>query len=116
MFEHRHAPLISGKAFARRMVCWVLLTLLLILVSLLVGVAGYHYLEGLPWLDSLENAAMILGGMGPVSPLLQPEAKWFASIYAIYCGIFLVCCGGVLLVPIFHRVLHHFHMESSNEK
>jgi hypothetical protein len=37
--------------------------------SLAIGVLGYHIFEGLPWIDALLNAAMLLGGMGPVNEL-----------------------------------------------
>jgi hypothetical protein len=63
------------------------------------------------WIDALVNASMLLGGMGPVDALHTDGGKIFASFYAIYCGIFLIVCGGVLLVPVFHRVLHKFHGE-----
>ena len=81
------------------------------LISLLIGVFGYRFTEGMNWLDALLNASMILGGMGPINTLHQPEAKAFASFYAIYCGFFLLICGGLLLAPVFHRILHHFHAE-----
>ena len=115
MFEHRSAPIISKQAFASRMLWWGLLSLALILLSLLVGVCGYHYTENLPWLDALLNASMILGGMGEISTLNTDAGKWFASIYAIYCGLFLVMCGGLFLVPVFHRVLHHFHADKEED-
>jgi hypothetical protein len=73
--------------------------------------AGYHYLEGMAWVEAFLNAAMLLGGMGPVDPLHTEAGKIFAGVYAIYCGMLLVVCGGMLLVPVFHRVLHRFHGE-----
>lgn len=111
MFEHRSAPVISKFNFTKRIIHWLLVTLALLTVSLAVGVWGYRYFEGMPWLDALLNAAMILGGMGEVSPLNTDGGKIFASLYAIYCGLLLVVCGGFLLVPVFHRVLHLFHAE-----
>lgn len=114
MFEHRTAPIISKTAFASRMLCWGFLSVVLIMVSLLVGICGYHYIENMPWLDALLNASMILGGMGEIDPLRTDAGQWFASIYAIYCGLFLLMCGGLFLVPIFHRVLHHFHADADD--
>ena len=111
MFEHKNTPVISKSAFRQRMARWVLLTLALLAASLAVGVVGYHYLAGLPWIDALLNAAMILGGMGEIDALHSTAGKLFAAAYAIYCGMFLVICGGLLLVPVFHRVLHHFHAD-----
>jgi hypothetical protein len=111
LFEHRSKAVISGGAFAGRMAKWGILTSTLLAVSLLAGMAGYHYLENMPWVDALLNAAMILGGMGEIDMLHTTAGKIFAAFYAIYCGIFLVVCGGLLLVPIFHRVLHRFHAD-----
>jgi hypothetical protein len=82
-----------------------------VLVSLAVGVCGYHYLDSLPWVDSLLNASMILGGMGPVDPLKTTAGKIFASAYALYSGLALIAVVGLLLAPIIHRVMHVFHME-----
>jgi len=111
MFERSKKPVISSKAFAQRMMHWGIITLFLIALSLSIGVVGYHYFEGLTWLDSLLNASMILGGMGPVDTLNTEGGKLFASFYALYCGLFFIICGGLLLAPVFHRVLHHFHSD-----
>jgi hypothetical protein len=115
MLEHVRDPLLSRAAFAGRVLRWFLFTVLLIALSLAGGVCGYHYLEGLSRLDSLLNAAMILGGMGPVDALHTPAGKLFAAGYAIYCGLFLLICGGLLLVPVFHRVLHRLHAEDDDD-
>ena len=71
---------------------------------------GYHFLEQLTWLDSLLNASMILGGMGPVDKIETAAGKVFASIYAIYSGVILLASVGILITPIFHRFLHRFHL------
>lgn len=111
MFEHHSKKPISRKAFAKRLFGWFSFTCLLITVSLLVGMCGYHYYEDLPWIDSLLNAAMILGGMGEVDPLHTTGGKLFASFYALYSGLFLIVCGGLFLAPVFHRILHRFHSD-----
>ena len=85
-----------------------------ILVSLAVGVCGYHYLDGLPWIDSLLNASMILGGMGPVDTLKTTAGKIFASLYALYSGLALIAVVGIMLTPIIHRFLHKFHIADKN--
>lgn len=77
--------------------------------SLLMGVMGYHLTEGMGWLDSLLNASMILGGMGPVDTLHTSSGKLFASFYALYSGLFIIALMGILLSPVVHRVLHIFH-------
>jgi hypothetical protein len=83
----------------------------IILFSLGIGVLGYHLTEGLPWLDALLNASMILGGMGPVDPIRTDAGKWFASFYALFSGMVLLVAAGVLIAPVFHRFLHRFHLE-----
>ncbi len=110
-FEHRSEQLASQSVFARRMLRYGLVTAGIILLSLLIGVLGYHYLESLSWIDSLLNASMILGGMGPVDTVKTDAGKLFASFYALYSGIVLLASVGVLATPVFHRLLHRFHLE-----
>jgi len=79
-------------------------------------VIGYHVTGGFGWLDSLYNASMILGGMGPVIADIKdtPSAlKWFASFYALYSGLALLTSAGVLMAPIVHRILHSFHIDEA---
>jgi hypothetical protein len=110
MYEHHKQPLASKKVFAQRLTRNGLIGLALLAFSLGGGMVGYHYLENLPWIDSLLNASMILGGMGPVTPLQTNAGKIFASFYAIYSGVILLASVGILIAPIFHRFLHHFHL------
>ncbi len=81
-----------------------------LLISLGIGMLGYHTLEGFSWIDALLNASMLLGGMGPVTPLQTDAGKIFASFYALYSGVILLASVGVLVAPILHRFLHHFHL------
>jgi hypothetical protein len=110
-FEHSHQPLASTSEFLKRSMRFGLLAAGIILVSLGIGILGYHYLEGLSWIDSLLNASMILGGMGPVAPLQTVAGKLFASFYALFSGMVFLVAVGVLIAPIFHRFLHRFHLE-----
>jgi hypothetical protein len=111
MYERRREPLLPRRAFYRRVAIHVGSALLIVVASLLVGVLGYHYLVGLGWVDSVLNAAMILGGMGPVDPIKGDAGKVFAALYALYSGLVVLVVAGVIFAPIFHRFLHHFHME-----
>jgi hypothetical protein len=115
MFEHHHEPLLPRTTFLIRLAKYAAVALGILLFSLLVGVLGYHTFEGLPWIDALVNAAMILGGMGPVNELHTTAGKLFASCYALYSGIIFLVVAGVLMVPIFHRFLHYFHLEMEAE-
>ena len=115
MYERRNHQLISRGQFARRIARHVLLGSTLIAMALLVGMLGYHFLANLTWLDSFLNASMILGGMGPVDPLPTDGAKLFAGYYALFSGVFFLVCVGVFVAPIFHRILHHFHLDPEEQ-
>lgn len=111
MFEHRGHPLLPRREFIRRLSRYIALSTGIISISLAIGILGYHYLEGLSWIDALVNAAMLLGGMGPVNPLHTTAGKIFASFYALFSGMILLVAVGVLIAPIFHRFLHRFHLD-----
>ena len=111
MFERRHQPLAEFTTFAHRMLRYTTLAAGIILFSLAIGILGYHFFEGLPWIDALLNASMILGGMGPVAPLHTVAGKLFASFYSLFSGMVFLVAVGVLIAPVFHRFLHHFHLE-----
>jgi hypothetical protein len=111
-FEAKHHSVLPRKEFAKRMMRSFGLAMAMIAVSLLAGVCGYHFLEDLPWLDAFLNAAMILGGMGPVDAVKTPGGKFFAGFYALYSGLVVIATAGVLLLPILHRLLHKFHAET----
>lgn len=110
MYEHHRQPLASRRTFLRRLALNATIGGAILVFSLGIGVLGYHFLEGLSWIDALLNASMILGGMGPVNPLRTEAGKIFASFYALYSGVILLASVGVLAAPIFHRFLHHFHL------
>lgn len=117
MYESRHAPLATRTEFRRRVVRHFGVGMLLIGGSLAIGILGYHYLEGMPWIDAYLNAAMLLGGMGPVAPeLTHGAAKLFAGIYALYSGIVVIAAAGIILAPMFHRFLHRFHLEEEERR
>jgi hypothetical protein len=115
MFEHHTQPMATQAEFARRMLRFGLFAVGIILFSLCIGIFGYHYLESLSWIDSLLNASMILGGMGPVDTLKTNAGKVFASFYALYSGIVLLASVGVLAAPAFHRFMHRFHLEFEDD-
>ena len=115
-FERRHEPLLPAAAFAGRLFRSALLASAVLLVSLLIGVVGYRTLAGFDWLDSLFNASMILGGMGPADPIKTTSGKLFASAYAIFCGIVLIMAVGLFLAPLVHRMMHRFHLPLDDDK
>ena len=109
MFEHKGQKLLSKRHFFHRLMGSASVAFTVMAVSLAIGVLGYHGFEGLSWDDSLLNASMILGGMGPVDPVKTMGGKLFASFYALYSGLLLIALMGLLLAPFFHRILHSFH-------
>ncbi len=111
MFEHRREPLLPRRAFVLRVVRFGSAALALILGALGIGILGYHLLEGLGWVDALLNAAMILGGMGPVNELHTAAGKVFAACYALFSGVVFLVAVGVFLAPIVHRFFHRFHLD-----
>ncbi len=111
MFEHHKQPLLSPREFLLRQLIYLLVALFIIAGSLFLGMLGYHLLEKLSWIDALVNAAMILGGMGPVNELHTYGGKLFASFYALYSGIIFLVVVAVIFAPIYHRFLHRFHLE-----
>jgi len=111
MYESRHQPLLSRRAFLTRLVRSALLGLLIIAISLFAGMLGYRVFERLDWLDAFLNAAMLLGGMGPVEQPQSAGGKLFAGIYALYCGLIVILVAGVMFAPVVHRFLHKFHLD-----
>lgn len=115
MFEHHKRPLLSRNAFYLRLFRSILWSGMIIFFSLLLGIVGYHFTENLGWLDSLLNASMILGGMGPVDVLKTSEGKLFASFYALFSGLVLLTTMSVVLAPVLHRFLHKFHLDEKEK-
>jgi hypothetical protein len=116
LFERHNEKLLPRRKFLMRLLKYGSIAVVLILLSLVIGMAGYHLFEGLSWVDAFLNAAMLMGGMGPVNALLTDAGKIFAGVYALYCGMILLIAVGILAVPIVHRFLHHFHLESEKKQ
>ncbi|RZU02461.1 hypothetical protein [Rivibacter subsaxonicus] len=112
MYESKKQPPLSHAGFARRLLVHVLLAAGLVLVSLGIGMLGYMHFEQLSLIDAFLNAAMLLGGMGPVNALTTPGGKLFAGLYALYAGLVFVAATALVFTPIAHRVLHQYHWDS----
>jgi len=111
MFEHHTEKLLPRRIFYRRIFRNALLGGGVLVISLGLGMTGYHVLEKQPWIDAFLNAAMILSGMGPVATLQTDAGKLFAGSYALFSGIALIMILGIIFAPIVHRFLHKFHLE-----
>ncbi len=115
MFEHSSQPMLSRRDFVKRQLLFAALAITVLLLSLAIGIVGYHITEGLNWTDSLLNASMILGGMGPVNDLKTEVGKIFASFYALFSGIVFLLVMGIFLAPALHRLLHRLHFPIDEE-
>ena len=114
-FERRGQPVASRRKFLIRMAIAIGLWIVLTIVGLTIGIAGYGEFEGMSFVDSYVNAAMILSGMGPLGELKTTAGKIFAGSYAILSGLIIVIATGFVLAPIFHRILHRFHVETTKD-
>ncbi len=115
-FEKRYHKVASRHVFATRMARAIGLWLAITAFGLIVGIAGYAGFEGMSLTDAFLNAAMILSGMGPAAELETQSGKLFAGFYAIFSGLVIVIATGFVLAPIFHRVLHKFHVETREDQ
>ncbi len=114
-YEHFTDPLAPLAKFLKRLARSAVIALILVGGSLGIGVLGYHRFVGLDWIDSLLEASMILGGMGPINPITTTSGKLFASFYALYSGIAFLTTAAVLVAPVLHRFLHRLHMDLEQE-
>ena len=115
-FERKYDKILPRKRFARRILLFSLLAIMLELVTILVGSIGFHVIEGMNWLDSSLNAAMIISGNGPPYEAQSQAGKIFQIIYSVFGVVMFVMVISAILVPVFHRVLHSFHFDPESNK
>jgi hypothetical protein len=116
MFERRKDKVLPRHLFLRRMTYNFLIGAGIIVISLLIGIWGYHYFEGLPYVDAYADAAMILSGMGPLHDLKTDAGKIFAGTYALFSGIIFLVVIAIIFAPIFHRFFHKFHIQDREKE
>jgi uncharacterized protein involved in cysteine biosynthesis len=116
MTSQKNKNILSKRDFAKRMFRYFIFATILILLSLGIGVVGYHITAGLGWIDSLLNASMILTGMGPVDRLTNDTAKVFASFYSLFSGVAFLSTVAIFFSPIAHRLLHLLHVENTEDE
>jgi hypothetical protein len=115
MYESRHQALAHPQVFRRRVARHALVTLAVLAFSLGLGIAGYMAFEGLSCIDAFVDAAMLLGGMGPVHTPVTFAGKLFAGAYALFAGLVFIACATLAVSPFAHRLLHRFHW-NENER
>ena len=116
MYEQRTLPPLTRRAFNLRMLRHFMLAVAFVGISLGVGMLGYRYFERdqvATWHDAFLDAAMLLGGMGPVHIPKTECGKIFAGLFALYAGLVFLIAAGLLFAPVFHRLLHRFHWEQA---
>lgn len=112
LYESHHQPLLSRARFARRLAAHVGWAFGLLAGSLAAGMTGYVWFERLSWIDAFLNAAMLLGGMGPVNPPQTTPGKVFAGLYALYAGLVFIVTAALIFTPLLHRLMHRFHLSA----
>ena len=112
MYESRIQHPLPVSRFARRIATHLAATAMLLCLSLGIGMLGYVRYEHLPLIDAFLNAAMLLGGMGPVNVPVTAAGKLFAGLFALYAGLVFIVSTALIFTPIVHRVLHKFHWDS----
>jgi hypothetical protein len=116
IYESRHHPPITMRRFLRRMATHSAVAALVVVFSLGIGMTGYMRLEHMDWREAFLNSAMLLGGMGPVDTPKTESGKLFAGCYALYCGLVVLFVIGILMAPVVHRFLHHFHWADESSR
>jgi hypothetical protein len=115
-YEHITQPVARFPDYLRRQLRSIGIGLVFICIALYAGMLGYHFLVGLSWIDSYQNAAMILSGMGPMAAPATSAGKIFAGSYALFSGIAVLAIAGVIAAPLVHRFLHRMHADSSDRQ
>lgn len=117
IYEPGHVPPISLADFAVRLLSHACIAMSLVIFSLMLGMLGYRHFEGMNWIDSFFNVSMLLGGMGPVKTTgMSDGGKIFSGIYALYSGLLFIALMSLMMAPVVHRVLHHFHWSSGRDR
>lgn len=114
-YERKHERLVPFRHFLGRLATSLLLAGGIVGIALAIGIVGYHVVAHLSWVDAILNAAMILTGMGPVAVMNTTSSKLFASAYALFSGVVFLTAMGITLAPVFHRILHKFHLAEEDE-
>ncbi len=117
IYEPRHVPPIPLVGFAVRLLAHACIAIGLVIFSLILGMFGYRHFEEMAWVDSFFNASMLLGGMGPVKTSdMSYGGKIFAGLYALYSGLLFIALMSLMMAPVVHRVLHHFHWSNEADR
>lgn len=113
-FERKRDRLAPPSVYLARLARNVVIALAITSIALVAGIVGFIWCAGLTPLDAFLNAAMLLSGMGPTEDYPGFAGKLFGGIYALFSGFFMLVIVGLLLTPVFHRMLHQFHLDEDD--
>ena len=116
MYEHHTEALLPRELFLRRVARHATIGATILLVVLGIGIGGYMGFAHFKLIDAFLNAAMLLGGMGPVGDLPNDGAKFFAGCYALFAGLIFIGVVSVMLAPVAHRLLHTLHLQEASDE
>jgi len=114
MRDPKAPHLIHYSIFIKRISKNLLVAFAVLLISLMIGIFGYHYIADIGWVDSIHNASMILSGMGPVAEINNTAGKLFSSVYAIFSGVAFITNIGLLFAPVAHRLIHKLNLSDDD--
>lgn len=112
-YEHKKQPLASSRTYYNRVLKNLVVAVGILMICLIIGILGYHYLANSSWIDAMHNAAMILSGMGPVIQIDNTAGKLFSAVYALFSGVIFIATIGFILAPGIHRLFHRLHIEEN---
>lgn len=115
-FEHKSEPVAKRGLFLRRLAINLAAATGILVPSLLIGMIGFVLFEGKNWVEAYDYASMILSGMGPFDEATTDAGRIFEGSYALYSGLTVVVVASLILAPVFHRVLHSFHVEDDEDE
>jgi hypothetical protein len=115
-YEGKTQPIATRRLFLRRLSINLGAALAILAPSLLIGMAGFVVFEGKNWIEAYDYAAMILSGMGPFEEAKTDAGRIFEGTYSLYSGLTVVIVASLILAPVFHRVLHSFHVEDDDDE
>jgi uncharacterized membrane protein len=119
MGRPRANKLASRRVFARRLgrnVAWAL-TILLGWLAFGVIIYGAYGGQAFDFIVAFESAAMIVSGMGPLSG--TPDrgvGGLLVGLYALGSLFMDFIVPSLVLAPVFHRLLHRFHLEDEESQ
>jgi hypothetical protein len=109
--ESKRQKVAGVPHFLFRMFRYAMFCFLLVIISVGIGVVGYHYIADVNLIDSFHMSCMILTGMGPVTEMKTDAGKIFSSFYALYSGVAFLSITAVFFAPMVHRLLHILHVD-----